>query len=321
MTGAGAAATVARRARPLPAILPIGIVVTVIAAVAVHGFPSPRNLGNLGLQASILLMLAMPMTLIIMSEGLDLSAGAVLSLCGVVLAEALATGHGLAAGLALSLAVGLAFGTLNGVLVALLRLPPFVVTLGTLGIAQGASLVITDGNAVAGLGPDISALYASTLGGVPFPVLLAVLTWLLTHVLLYWTRFGTYVFAIGGNRDALVLAGARANAYHIAIYALGGLISGVAALLLIGRMNAAHPTVAIGMEFDAIAAVVLGGTSFERGDGWLTGTVLGVLTITILRNALDLLGIESSLQVVSIGVLIMIVITVDSLRRGRLVHA
>ncbi len=316
MTNARQAVT--RRARPLPAILPIGIAVTVIALLGVHGFSSARNVTNLGLQASILLMLALPMTLIIMSEGLDLSAGAVLSLCGVALAEALATGHGLGAGLALSIVVGLAFGVGNGLLISLLRLPPFVVTLGTLGIAQGAALVITEGNAVSGLGPAISTLYGTNVAGIPFPVLLAFVTWLVTHVLLYWTRFGTYVFAIGGNRDALVLAGARASLYHVAIYAFGGIVSGLAALLLIGRMNAAHPTVAIGMEFDAIAAVVLGGTSFERGDGWLAGTVLGVLTITILRNALDLLGIESSLQVVSIGVLIMIVITLDSVRKARL---
>jgi ribose transport system permease protein len=125
------------------------------------------------------------------------------------------------------------------------------------------------------------------------------------------------VFAVGGNRDALVLAGARAWAYHVAIYVYMGFVVGVAALLLTGRMNAAHPTVAIGMEFDAIAAVVLGGTSFERGDGRLLGTVLGVAAITVLRNALDLLGVESSLQVVSIGVLILIVIMVDSLRRQR----
>ncbi|MDQ6619545.1 MAG: ABC transporter permease [Pseudomonadota bacterium] len=313
--------SVERRRRLLPAILPIGILTAVVAIVGVHGFASARNVGNLGLQASILLMLAMPMTLIIMSEGLDLSAGAVLSLCGVALAEVLSRGASLPLAFALSIAVGLVFGLANGVLVAWLRLPPFVVTLGTLGIAQGASLVITEGNAISGLGRAISQLYGSSVLGVPFPVVLALATWLVTHVLLYRTRFGTYVFAIGGNRDALVLAGARANFYHVGIYAFGGLVSGIAALLLIGRMNAAHPTVAIGMEFDAIAAVVLGGTSFERGDGWLAGTVLGVATITILRNALDLLGIESSLQVVSIGVLIMIVITVDSVRKGRLAHA
>jgi len=309
------ARSVTYRTRPLPAIVPIGLFVVVGAVLAGHGFASERNIANLGLQASILLMLAMPMTLIIMSEGLDLSAGAVLSLCSVVMAMMLAGGHGLVAALAASLGVGLAFGLANGGLVSLLGLPPFVVTLGTLGIAQGAALVLTEGNAVSGLGPGISALYADHIAGIPLPVIIALATWLVTHVLLYHTRFGAYVFAIGGNRDALVLAGVRASAWHIAIYAYGGLVSGVAALLLTGRMNAAHPTVAIGMEFDAIAAVVLGGTSFERGDGRLLGTVLGVATITVLRNALDLLGIESSLQVVSIGVLILVVIMIDSARR------
>lgn len=314
-------AAVTRRARPTPAIVPIGVALVVFAVLAVHGFATPRNVANLGLQAAILLMLSMPMTLVIMTEGLDLSAGAVLSLASVVLALSLASGHALALALLVSLGVGAAFGLCNGMLIALLGLPPFVVTLGTLGIAQGVSLVLTEGNAVSGLGPAAPALYASSPLGIPFPVLVALATWLFTHVLLYHTRFGTYVFAIGGNRDALVLAGVRAVAYHVAVYVYMGLVIGVAALLLTGRMNAAHPTVAIGMEFDAIAAAVLGGTSFERGDGRLSGTVVGVAAIAVLRNALDLLGIESSLQVVSIGVLILVVIVVDSLRKHRTTHA
>ena len=313
--------SVARRARPLPAIVPIGAAVAVVSLLAVQGFASARNLSNLGLQASILLMLSMPMTLVIMTEGLDLSAGAVLSLCSVAMALSLAGGHALSSALVLSLAVGAGFGLVNGILISLLALPPFVVTLGTLGIAEGASLVLTEGNAVSGLGPAVVSLYAATPFGIPLPVLVALATWGVTHVLLYRTRFGNYVFAIGGNRDALVLAGVRASVYHIAVYVYMGLVIGVAALLLTGRMNAAHPTVAIGMEFDAIAAVVLGGTSFERGDGRLFGTVVGVAAIAVLRNALDLLGIESSLQVVSIGVLILVVLVVDSIRKRRTTHA
>ena len=306
-----------KRGRPTPSIIPIAVVLALAAALGVHGFVSARNVGNIGLQASILLMISMPMTLAIMSEGLDLSAGAVLSLCSVVLAQVLAAGHDLPPALLVSIGVGLVFGLGNGAIIALLRLPPFVVTLATLGIAQGIALVLTDGNAVSGIGRSAASLYALAWFGIPMPVLIALATWLLTHVLLYHTRFGTYVFAIGGNRDALVLAGARASAYHIAIYAYMGVVLGVAALLLTGRMNAAHPTVAIGMEFDAIAAVVLGGTSFERGDGRLFGTVLGVAAIAILRNALDLLGVESSLQVVSIGVLILVVIVIDSARKAK----
>jgi ribose transport system permease protein len=178
--------SVVRQARPLPAILPIGLLLVATALLAVNGFASARNLANLGLQASILLMLSMPMTLIIMSEGLDLSAGAVLSLCSVVMAEVLSSGHGLASALAASLAVGLAFGLGNGAMVSLLGLPPFVVTLGTLGIAEGASLVLTEGNAVSGLGPGVATLYALEILAVPFPIVVALATWLVTWLLLHY---------------------------------------------------------------------------------------------------------------------------------------
>lgn len=317
-----AAARLAQKhGRSLPSIVAISIVVALGAAFGVNGFSSSGNLVNIGLQASILLMLSMPMTLVILSEGLDLSAGALLSLCGVVLAQMMASGVGVIPALSAAIGVGLAFGLINGALIALLGLPPFVVTLGTFGIAQGVALVLTDGNAVAGIGPAVAGLYALRVAGVPLPIVIALGTWLFTHALLYHTRFGAYVFAIGGNRDALVLAGVRAWAYHIAIYALAGVVVGITALLLTGRMNSAHPTAAIGMEFDAIAAVVLGGTSFERGDGWLAGTVFGVATIAILRNALNLSGIESSLQVVSIGILVLIVIAFDSARKSRWIGA
>ncbi|MFC6522838.1 ABC transporter permease [Undibacterium arcticum] len=281
-------------------------------------FVAAGNVLNIATQASILMMIAMPMTLIILSEGLDLSAGALLSLCSVCFALALGAGLGLGIALALSVFVGLSFGALNGVLISKLRLPPFVVTLGTFGIAQGTALVLTDGNVVSVGSTSISQVYAWSLLGVPFPVLAALIIYGLTHLLLYHTRFGTYVFAIGGNRDSLVLAGIRAHLYHIGVYAFCGLIVGFAALLLTGRMNSAHPTSAIGIEFDAIAAVVLGGTSFEKGDGWLFGTVLGVITISVLRNALNLFGIESSLQVVSVGVLVLVIILIDSARKSRM---
>ena len=142
-------------------------------------------------------------------------------------------------------------------------------------------------------------------------VVMAALAYAAFHVLLYQTRFGTYVFAIGGNRDALVLTGVHANLYHIAVYALGGLMAGLGALVLTGRMNAGHPIAAIGMEFDAIAAVVVGGTSFERGNGWLPGTVLGVLAVGVLRNGLNVLAVPSSLQVASIGLLVIVAMLID----------
>ncbi len=309
--------SVIRKRRPVPSIVGASAVLAVAAMLGVPGFASSGNIINIGLQVSILFMIAMPMTLVILSEGLDLSVGALLSLCAVVFAQTLGLGWGIALALCASVAVGMLAGLFNGALIAKLGLPPFVVTLGTLGIAQGIALVLTDGNAVVVGNPGVAQLYAWTLLGIPFPVIVALLAYALTHLLLYHTRFGTYVFAIGGNRDALLLAGVKAKVFHIAIYVFAGLMVGLAALVLVGRMNSAEPTSAIGMEFDAIAAVVLGGTSFERGEGRLFGTVMGVLTIGVLRNALNLLGIESSLQVVSVGMLVLVVVVIDSVRKSR----
>jgi ribose transport system permease protein len=255
------------------------------------------------------------MTLIIMSEGLDISMGAVLTLCGVVVALTLTRGGGLPLAILLAAGVGLAFGLANGALVSLLKMPPFVATLGTFGMAQGLALAATDGQSVVGIGEQVQFLYGGQLLGIPIPLVFALAAWALTHWLLYHTRFGACVFAIGGNRDALVLAGVRVNRYHVAIYALGGVMAGLAALLLTARMNAGHPTAAIGMEFDAIAAVAVGGTSFERGQGWLAGTVLGVLAVGVLRNGLNLLGVPSSLQVVSIGLLVIVALLIDSFKK------
>jgi ribose transport system permease protein len=284
-------------------------------AIFASGFASIPNLLNIGVQSSILLLLALPMTLIIMTEGLDLSMGAVLGLTGVVLAMGLVRGNGLWTSFAMAVGVGLVFGVVNGLLVVKLSLPPFVATLGTLGIAQGLALVITDGESVVGIGSGLPKLYASTWAGLPFSVVVAILLYGAFHFLLYYTRFGNYVFAIGGNREALVLAGLPAGLYHVAVYALGGLMAGFTALLLTGRMNAGHPAAAIGMEFDAIAAVIAGGTERQRGNGWLPGTLLGVLTIGVLKNGLNVLALPSSLQVASIGVLLIAALLIDSLRQ------
>lgn len=310
-----------RRKRPLPSIVWASVALVAAAAFGVHGFASRANLVDIGLQIAILVMIAMPMTLVILSEGLDLSVGALLSLCGVVFAQSLGAGAGIGGALGAAAAVGIAIGFLNGTLVARLGLPPFVVTLGTLGVAHGVALVLTDGNAVVVTNPAVGVLYGSSVLGVPFPIACALAAYAVTHLLLYHTRFGAYVFAIGGNRDALTLAGVRARVHHVAIYVMSGLFAGLAALLLVGRMNSAEPNAAIGMEFDAIAAVVLGGTSFERGEGWLPGTAIGVLTIGVLRNALNLVGIESSLQVVTIGLLVLAVVVIDSVRQSRVAGA
>jgi ribose transport system permease protein len=307
----------ARLAR-IPCVAFLLVLLGILFAIFASGFASLPNLLNIGIQSSTLLLLALPMTFIIMTEGLDLSMGAVLGLTGVVLASALVAGNTLIVAFAAALGVGLAFGIANGLLVVKLGLPPFVATLGTLGIAQGIALVVTGGESVAGIGPALPRLYASRWVGIPFSILVAALMYGLFHFLLYHTRFGNYVFAIGGNREALVLAGVPAGLFHVSVYALAGLMAGFAALLLTGRMNSGHPIAAMGMEFDAIAAVIVGGTERQRGNGWLPGTVLGVLAVGVLRNGLNVMALPSSLQVASIGLLLIVALLIDSIRRRRL---
>lgn len=297
---------------PGVAWLLLGLLV-VFAAMA-PGFASAANLRNVLLQSSVLLLLALPMTLIVLTEGLDLSMGALLSLCTVVLAVVAIGQQSPWLGLTVAMLVALCFGCLNGWLVAWFDLPPFVVTLGTLGAAQGAALVVAEDRTTMGVPDALRACWDGALVGVPVPLLLAGVGWALAHVLLYHTRFGVRIFALGGNREALHFAGIPVRRSLMAVYTLGGAYVGVASLLMTARLNGGHPTATIGMEFDAIAAVAVGGTAFERGKGGLTGSVLGVLAVGVLRNGLNLLSLPSAVQVAAVGVLVIVALAVDAWR-------
>jgi ribose transport system permease protein len=309
-----AAALPAHPLQRIPGVaIMLGLLVVVFGTIA-PGFLSAANISNVLVQSTILMMLALPMTLIIMTEGLDLSMGAVLTLTSLFVAiVSLATGSMLA-GLAAAVLVGVAFGTLNGWLVSMIGIPPFVATLGTLGIAQGLSLIVSDGQSVVGIPHSVRDIYSATLLGIPVPVVMALFTYFAFHVLLYRTRFGTYIFALGGNREALKYAGRSPTKLLIVVYAIGGAMAGIAGLLMTARMNSGHPTAGLGLEFDAIAAVAVGGTSFERGNGWLLGTALGVIAVGVLRNGLNLMALPSSVQVASIGVLVIFALFFDGLR-------
>jgi len=284
-------------------------------AFATPDFASARNLSNVGLQAAALTILALGMTLVILTEGIDLSLGAVLGLAGVVMGIVLVS-HGASLPLAIgaALLVGLCAGALNGALIAWAALPPFIVTLGTYGMAQSIAMVLTEGNSVTGLPPAVRWFNEGEWLGVPIPIWAVLATLGVTYVLLYHTKFGRYVFAIGDNRRALELAGVRVRLYLAAVYAYAGLLAALASFIMTARMNAAHPTIAIGLEFDAIAAVVLGGTSFEKGRGGMWGTVVGALAIAVLRNGLNLIGMSAEWQVAVVGIVIVAAVALDALR-------
>lgn len=303
------------RAPDVPGAAYLFVLLAAGFAAASPEFASARNISNIGLQAAALVIVALGMTLVILTEGIDLSLGALLGLAGVVMSLLLVQkGVSVPVAVAAALAIGLVAGCINGALVAWAGLPPFIVTLGTYGMAQSVAMVLTEGNSVTGLPASVRWFNEGEWLGLPIPIWAVLLAFLLTYVLLYHTRFGRYVFAIGGNRRALELSGVPVRAYLVAIYAYAGLLAAVASFVMTARMNAAHPTIAIGLEFDAIAAVVLGGTSFEKGRGGIWGTVVGALAVAVLRNGLNLIGLGTEWQVAVVGIVIVSAVAVDALR-------
>jgi ribose transport system permease protein len=278
------------------------------------GFFTRANLTNVGLQVAVLTILSLGMTLVILTEGIDLSLGPVLSLCGVCAALVVVSGHGLALAIPAALLVGAACGLLNGALIALAGMPPFIVTLGLFGIAQSIATVLTGGESVTNLPAYFRWFNHGEFLTLPMPIWGLLACFAVTYLLLYHTRFGRYVFAIGGNRQALTLSGSPVNRYHIAVYVYAGVLAALASFIMTARMNSAHPTVGVGLEFDAIAAVILGGTSFEKGRGGLIGTVAGAFAVGVLRNGLNLVGLGAEWQVAMIGVVIIGAVGLDSWR-------
>jgi ribose transport system permease protein len=303
------------RAGELPGAAYLFVLLAAGFAFATPEFASARNLSNIGLQAAALVILALGMTLVILTEGIDLSLGAVLGLAGVVMGLLLVRyGVPIVWAIAAALALGIVAGCINGALVAWAGLPPFIVTLGTYGMAQSLAMVLTEGNSVTGLPPPVRWFNEGEWLGLPVPIWAVFAVFGATYLLLYHTRFGRYVFAIGGNRRALELAGVQVRVYLVAIYAYAGLLAALASFIMTARMNAAHPTIALGLEFDAIAAVILGGTSFEKGHGGIWGTVVGALAVAVLRNGLNLVGLSTEWQVAVVGMVIVAAVAVDALR-------
>jgi ribose transport system permease protein len=287
---------------------------SVVLTAATPGFFTVANLTNVALQVAVLTIVALGMTLVILTEGIDLSLGPVLGLCGVVMALMVVSGWPLFLAIGAAVLIGAAFGTVNGALVAYLDLPAFIVTLGTFGAAQSIATVLTEGNSVTGLPDYVRWFNDGAFLAVPVPIWATVLAFALTYLLLYRTRFGRYTFAIGSNRRALILSGSRARVYQLLVYVYAGVLTALASFIMTARLNSAHPTIGVGLEFDAIAAVILGGTSFEKGRGGIVGTIVGALAVGVLRNGLNLMGVSTEWQVAIVGLVIIIAVGLDSLR-------
>lgn len=301
---------------------PVLVLVALVVAFALlaPGFFTPSNAAALVRQGAMLAIVTLGMTLVISTGGLDLSVGSVMALAAVVAGTGFVGGWGLVPSLAAGLLAALACGALSGGLVAFAATPPFVATLGMMGIARGTALVLSDGRAIVGMHAGYVAFLNAELLGVPVPLLLVLAVLALSHALLAHTPWGLALLAIGGNRPAARLAGLAVRRAELLVYAYSGLLAGLAGLLTISRMDAAHPQAGLGYEFDAIAAAVIGGAALEGGRGSAAGALLGAAFITILRNGLGVLGVGLYVQLLVIGLVVALAFVLDHLsgRRARM---
>ena len=286
----------------------LGVLLTILTP---H-FLTISNLLNVTQQTTINAIIAVGMTFVILSGGIDLSVGSIVALAGVVLGSALQAGLPMPAAIALSLVMGAVCGAVNGLLITRGGLPPFIATLGMMSIARGLALMYTDGRPISGFDAAFRGLSTSSPLMIPAPVILMIVIYIAAHFVLTRTTFGRYVYAIGGNEEATRLSGVRVAFHKTMVYVLSGVTSAVAAVTLTARLNSAQPIAGMMYELDAIAATVIGGTSLLGGSGTVSGTLVGALIMGVLRNGLNLLGISSFLQQVVIGAVIIAAVLVDS---------
>ncbi len=289
------------------------VVLSMIAffAMTAPGFFTAGNFLNITLQGSVLLILAVGATLVILTEGIDLSPGSVLTLSGVTTVLALQRGLPVPAAVLVGLLTGVACGMLTGLLITAGKLPPFIATLGMMGMAAGLALVLTRQGAIYADVPAFIFLGGGSIGLLPMPTALATLVFVLAWIVLNQTDFGRYIVAIGGNEAGTRLSGVNTAWWKFLTYVVAGVLAALGGVIMAARLHAADPIVGNGWEFDAIAASILGGTSFEKGNGGLGGTVLGVLLIAVLRNGLNVIGVGAMWQPALIGLVIIAAIVFD----------
>lgn len=283
-------------------------------------FLTANNLLNLLLQVTANGFIAFGMTFVILTGGIDLSVGSILALSSALTAGLIAAGIPVPFAILLAVCMGGIFGMLNGLLVAYGKLAPFIVTLASMTIFRGATLVFTNGNPLTqGLGDSFlfQFLGQGYVVGIPFPVILMFLVFIILYVVLHKTAFGKSVYALGGNEKAAYISGVKLSKVKIIIYTISGIMASVSGLIITSRLSSAQPTAGTSYEMDAIAAVVLGGTSLSGGKGRILGTLIGALIIGVLNNGLNIIGVSAFWQQVVKGVVILIAVLLDRFKMAK----
>jgi len=278
-------------------------------------FLTPANLINILRQASINGIISVGMMLVILTAGIDLSVGAILALSVVVTADLMHQGLPPFVATVLGLGIGGFLGFVNGWLVSRIRVPPFIATLGMMSFARGLALAYTGGKPVTGLDEGFRYLGTGIVGRIPMPVIIAFLVFLSGYILLTKTRVGTYLYALGENQEAAWFSGIATGFYTKFVFTASGVLAALSGMILIARLDSAQPVIGLGYEFDAIAAVVIGGTSLAGGEGRVSGTLLGVLIIAMLNNALNLINVSSFYEGIVKGMVIALALILHGLVR------
>ncbi|MDZ4183896.1 MAG: ribose ABC transporter permease [Desulfuromonadales bacterium] len=290
------------------------VLVCVILAILSPVFLRWNNILNVIRQSSIIGIMAVGVTFVILTGGIDLSVGSVMAAAGMIAAGAMQNGAGTATAILIGLAVGVACGLVNGYLITVGKITPFVVTLGMMSIARGITLIYSQGYPISGFSPSFRFIGGGVLLGIPFPIILLLLSVVVAWFILTQTRLGRYTYAVGGNEETVTLSGISSSRIKLIVYGISGFASGVSALILTSRLNSAGPTAGIAYELDVIASVVIGGTSLNGGRGSVWGTLIGALLIAIINNGMNLLGISPYFQQLVKGLIIIGAVLIDRLR-------
>jgi ribose/xylose/arabinose/galactoside ABC-type transport system permease subunit len=299
-------------------LLLVFLLLAAVLSILSDRFLTVNNLLNVFRQASINGIVSVGMTLVILTGGIDLSVGSILALSAVIGADLMTSGVPAFWSVLAALGIGAALGAINGFVITRGKIPPFIATLGMLTVARGLTLMYTQGQPITGLPESFRFLGAGSVGPIPMPIIVAGLTFLIGYVVLTRTRFGEHVYLIGDNPTSARLAGVPTDRVTTIVYAISGLCAALAGLVLIARLDSAQPVIGQGYEFNAIAAVVVGGTSFAGGEGTLIGTLLGALLMETLNNGLNLLNVSSLWeQVFKGGVIALALLFYKSISRSK----
>ena len=289
------------------------IVVCLLLTFTTSKFLTVSNWTIIITQVSINALLAFGVTFVIITGGIDLSLGSIMAVTGVAAASlAHPDTYPVIVPIAIGLLAGISMGALNGLVITKSKVPPFIVTLGMMTIGRGLALILSKGRPVSNLSDSFNFLGGGNLAGIPFPIIVLIVTFVVCSVVLKKTILGRYIYAVGGNEQAAKASGIRVNKVKMAVYTICGGLAALAGILLTSRITTGQPNAGVGFELDAIAAAIIGGTSTSGGTGTMTGTLIGALLIGVISNGLDLLNVTSYYQQVVMGAIIIGAVVLDS---------